>query len=498
MSQRHRGADLAPDQLAAVAHAGGAARIIAPAGSGKTRVLTERARHLLDGWRLPPSAVSLVAFNKRAQEEMRERTADLPGLQVRTLNAIALAIVNGVRAVRSPSRDRGARSTSPRSAAILGELVQLPEAAQHRPGRALDRGARARSGSGCVDPLEVERRYGGDVDGLAEVWPRYRAALEREGAVDFDDQIYRAIEVLLDQPDARRGGATCVPAAARRRVPGPHARPTSCSSGCSPAPGGAVFGVGDDDQTIYGYNGADPAWLIDFGDLFPGAGDHPLEVNYRCPAGIVESVDRLLRHNRRRVPKTIRAAAVEPDGWSVDTSDDPVRATTARRRSGAGAAGVRAGRRRGAHTGQRDRSRRCSWRSSRPAFPVAGGVGLEFADRTVGAGRARLVAARHRRRGALRADDLAEALRRPSRPLHPRVAEWVAEQGDVAGLRRLAARLNAERDTERVASFADDIERMQRLRERRRHRPTRSSTLCSTTTSGWPAPCRRSTQRGTA
>ena len=49
-----------------------------------------------------------------------------------------------------------------------------------------------------------------------------------------------------------------------------------------------MFGVGDDDQTIYGYNGADPAWLIDFAELFPGAGDHPLEVNYRCPAGSVD------------------------------------------------------------------------------------------------------------------------------------------------------------------------------------------------------------------
>ena len=78
------------------------------------------------------------------------------------------------------------------------------------------------------------------------------------------------------------------------------------------APGGDVFGVGDDDQTIYGYNGADPAWLIDFAELFPGAGDHPLEVNYRCPAGTVDVVDRLLRHNGRRVAKTIRACVDRP------------------------------------------------------------------------------------------------------------------------------------------------------------------------------------------
>jgi DNA helicase II / ATP-dependent DNA helicase PcrA len=94
------------------------------------------------------------------------------------------------------------------------------------------------------------------------------------------------------------------------------------------APGGAVFGVGDDDQTIYGYNGADPAWLIDFAELFPGSGEHPLEVNYRCPAGIVEVVDRLLRHNGRRVPKTIRAASSDADGWSIDTRVDAVSASS--------------------------------------------------------------------------------------------------------------------------------------------------------------------------
>ena len=109
-------ADLADDQLAAVTHAGGAARVIAPAGSGKTRVLTERARHLVNVWNLPSSAVALVAFNKRAQLEMTERTADLPGLHVRTLNSLALAIVNG-----SAMRDKNGYELN--SASVIGPLV---------------------------------------------------------------------------------------------------------------------------------------------------------------------------------------------------------------------------------------------------------------------------------------------------------------------------------------------------------------------------------------
>ncbi len=260
------GADLAADQLAAVVHAGGAARIIAPAGSGKTRVLTERARHLLVGWRLPPSAVSLVAFNKRAQEEMRERTADLPGLQVRTLNAIALAIVNGVPPFLAQPRS-WRTIDEPDVRRVLSKLIGFPKRRNTDPVAPWIEALSAIR-LGLVDPLDVERRYGGDVDGLAEVWPKYRAELEREGAVDFDDQIYRAVEVLLGQPDAR--------AAAQRAcrlmlvdefqdLTPAHLLLVRLLS----APGGAVFGVGDDDQTIYGYNGADPAWLIDFGDPVP-------------------------------------------------------------------------------------------------------------------------------------------------------------------------------------------------------------------------------------
>ncbi len=204
-------ADLAPDQLAAVTHPGGGARIIAPAGSGKTRVLTERARHLLTAWNLPSSAISLVAFNKRAQEEMRERTTDLPGLQVRTLNAIALAIVNGTPPFAAqPQTWRTIGEPDVRR--IIGDLVDFPRRRNSDPiGPWIEALTVIRLG--LIEPGEVEGRYDGDVDGLAAAWPGYRTMLERRGAVDFDDQIYRALLVLLrdPQPDGSRSGrvASC-------------------------------------------------------------------------------------------------------------------------------------------------------------------------------------------------------------------------------------------------------------------------------------------------
>ncbi len=454
----HGSAALAPDQRAAVVHDGAAARIIAPAGSGKTRVLTERARHLLGTWRIPADALSLVAFNKRAQLEIQDRTTDLRGLRVRTLNAIALAIVNGTGPfLPQPRTFRTIDEIDVRR--IVGRLVQFPRKRNTDPVAAWIE-ALSIVRLGLRSPDQVETMYGGDVDGLAEMWPKYRDVLEREGALDFDEQIYRAIEVMLTDPDAREAAQR----ACRlllvdefQDLTPAHVLLVRLLS----APGFGVFGVGDDDQTIYGYSGADPAWLIDFDSLFPHAGAHPLEVNYRCPGDVVAAADRLVRHNRRRVPKVIRSVRPHTTGLRVVTSTETLHATLAAvtdavssgrppheiavlTRVNALLAPVQVG-------------------LVAAGVPVQGGVGAEFLERT--AVRAALAWLRLAVGGAdsLAPNDLAEALRRPSRPMHPNVANWVAEQSSLAGLRRLAGRVNAERDAARVASFADDIARLQRM-----------------------------------
>jgi hypothetical protein len=294
--------ELAPDQLAAVAHRSGPARVIAPAGSGKTRVLTARLRHLVRDRGVEPELITAVAYNTRAAAEMRERTADLAAggrrVSIRTLHSLALWICRMERE-REIIDERQQRE-------ILDQLVRtarIPNQDPYQP--YLEALAEVRLG--LVDPQQVELQRG-DVDDLPEVFVDYREQLARRGWLDFDEQIYRAIELLLTEPAIRQ----------RAQRAGTHLLVDEFQD-LTPAflllvrlvagPSQQVFGVGDDDQTIYSFAGATPDHLVDFDRWFPGAAHHALEVNYRCPPGVVDAVTRLLSHNRHRVPKTIRSGA---------------------------------------------------------------------------------------------------------------------------------------------------------------------------------------------
>ena len=284
---------LAPDQLLAVSHGAGPARIVAPAGSGKTRVLTERLRHLLGNRQVERELVCAVAYNRRAQEELAHRCRAFRP-RVVTLNALGWELLGRPRVLAERECRR-----------IIEALVPKPtRRANVDPiGPYLEALSTIRLG--LVDPSEVEDERD-DVPGIAGAFDGYRAALRDLGAVDFDEQIYGAIQRLLTDGEFRRTQQ------ARHR----HLLVDEFQD-LAPAhvlmlrllslPGLDVFGVGDDDQVIYGHAGADPTFLLNFDDYFPHAATHPLEVNYRCRPAVVDAARALMSHNQRRIPKTIRS-----------------------------------------------------------------------------------------------------------------------------------------------------------------------------------------------
>ena len=456
-------ADLADDQQAAVGHLGGAACIVAPAGSGKTRVLTERARYLVRDLGVDPRAVCLVAFNVRARAEMQERTADLPGLEVRTLNSLALAICNGTGPFASPHNHRRVEVVDERGVRDLldGMVTRRRRAMTDQIAPWIE--ALGASRLGLRDPTEVERDFQPDVPDFSEIAPRYVDVLDAEGLVDFDQQIIRAIEILLCDPAAR---------AAARRTCGillvdefqdltpAHLLLVRMLAG----PRADVFGVGDDDQTIYGYSGASPEWLIDYHKFFPGAQRHELHVNYRCPPEVVDAASNLLSHNRRRIDKQITAV---PGRARRDDGDSDSAITVESASDGARVLRRTVESLLSAGTQPSDIAILTRVNSTLLVPQIVLGdmgvpsnqpVGRLFLERTgVAAALAWLDIATAPERD-LPARALSDAARRPPRGISPRVIEWIAEQQSTSQIKALAGRIKDERSSKKVGEFADDVE----------------------------------------
>ena len=219
-------AELAPDQLAAVAHSGGGARIIAPAGSGKTRVLTERARHLVRDRNIDPSTVCLLAYNVRAREEMEERTSGPRRPRNPHLQLAGPRHPAGHRPLRRPPHGRPTPSVIEERQVrdILDRLVKVRRQAMADPFATWIE-ALTSTRLGLRSPEVIEKEFAPEVKDFASVLARFRDELRRRAAVDFDDQILGAIEILCTDPDAPTGRPSSLRRAARRRIPGPHPRP---------------------------------------------------------------------------------------------------------------------------------------------------------------------------------------------------------------------------------------------------------------------------------
>jgi DNA helicase-2/ATP-dependent DNA helicase PcrA len=226
-------------------------------------------------------------------------------------------------------------------------------------------------------------------------------------------------------------------------------------------PAGEVFGVGDDDQTIYGYAGATPEWLVRFNDFFPGSSMHALEVNYRCPTEVVRAASNLLSRNALRVDKRIRprpSAVDDRSALRVMAGDEPAALQTAARvvelletapptdlavlsRVNASLAPVQV-------------------LLHHHGIATNGGVDRRFLTRAaVGAALAWLSVGTARD-GALRSADLRHAARRPKRGMRHSLLDLIARQRSVGEVDRLINWLESkasDRDALKAGEFMADL-----------------------------------------
>ncbi|WP_428263356.1 ATP-dependent helicase [Haliangium sp.] len=303
-------AKLNPPQREAVTHGSGPVLVLAGAGSGKTRVITYRIAHLLAGG-IPARAIAALTFTNRAAEEMRERVADLLGSR-KTASELTMGTFHslGLKVLRTEHQALG----YPRGFVIYDTADQLGVIREilrrlEVPGRRFDAKAIltriSLAKNAFVFPDDYQPNPGDEYDEItAEVYPRYQEALRAYAAVDFDDLLTRTVKLLDDDDQVRARWASTF-----RYVMVDEYQDTNRAQLMFVrhlvAEHENLCVVGDDDQSIYSWRGADPSNILHFDRMFPGARIVKLEQNYRSTPTILNAANAVIAQNTDRHGKQL-------------------------------------------------------------------------------------------------------------------------------------------------------------------------------------------------
>jgi DNA helicase-2/ATP-dependent DNA helicase PcrA len=313
-------ADLNPAQREAVLATEGPLLVIAGAGSGKTRVLTYRVAHLIHAVGVKPNEILAITFTNKAATEMRERVEDLVGPPARASWVMTFHAACG-RILRREAQRLGYRSnfTIYDTADQLRLTKQCLEDLERDPKRFTPRGIHSQISNAknqLIGPDDYATRVASFYDQtVADVYKLYQTKMFNSNAVDFDDMLYLTVDVLERFPEAQEKWQT-----AFRYLLVDEYQDTNHAQyrflQLLAAKHMNVFAVGDPDQSIYAFRGADIRNVLEFERDFAGAKTIALEQNYRSTNSILEAANAVIANNRERKPKSL---------WSELGDGDPVR-----------------------------------------------------------------------------------------------------------------------------------------------------------------------------
>jgi DNA helicase II / ATP-dependent DNA helicase PcrA len=306
---------LNPRQREAVQHVEGPLLILAGAGSGKTRVITHRIAHLMAAHRVPGWAILAVTFTNKAAGEMRERVkalvhgigGDAP--TVSTFHSFCVRLLRREGAplatVRPGFTTRFNIYDDDDQIAIIKSIYKAlgldEKFMQHR--AALSRISHSKSHN--LSPDDMARAAADPItERLAVVYEKYQARLRESNALDFDDLLLEAVRLLThDEPTRKRLNERY------EFVMVDEYQDTNQSQyqlmRLLTEQRRNICVVGDEDQSIYGWRGANIRNILDFERDFPGATIIRLEQNYRSTKNILEAANRVVANNTERIGKSL-------------------------------------------------------------------------------------------------------------------------------------------------------------------------------------------------
>lgn len=308
---------LNPSQREAVAYCDGPLLVLAGAGSGKTRVLAYKAAYLVAERGVPAERVLAVTFTNKAATEMRERVRTLlgpgaKGLQACTFHSFGLRLLQRNRDSLGKVGLRKDFVVFDRSdcRSVLKEILEGMNLDQEKVEIPWVLDQLSKRKTKAVSPDE-ETSF---VDLLRELEKTYNNILKEQNAVDFDDLLELPLELLKDPGllEKERSSLDWILVDEYQDVNRPQYRLLRKLV----ADTGRIMVVGDPDQSIYGWRGADMNMILNFERDFPGAKTVLLDQNYRSTSRILGASNGLIRNNLKRKPKNL---------WTARDKGDPVK-----------------------------------------------------------------------------------------------------------------------------------------------------------------------------
>jgi DNA helicase-2/ATP-dependent DNA helicase PcrA len=371
--------DLNPEQRLAVETLDGPVLVLAGAGTGKTRVLTARIAHIINLGRAHPREILAVTFTNKAAREMKNRIGAMMGQVVEGMPWLGTFHAIGVKILRHHAEMVGLKNgftilDVDDQVRLLKQLLQAENIDEKRwPARILAAMIDGWKNRGLSPEQVPAGEAGAFANGRGkDLYLAYQARLKILNAVDFGDLLMENIRLFCERPDvladyqrrfkyilvdeyqdtnvaqylwlrllaqspSSRGGLT-LPDASLRDAPQDEEKQTSGEHALDPHPeerGGTprvskgeaaptparapknICCVGDDDQSIYGWRGAEVDNILRFEKDFPGAVVIRLERNYRSTGHILAAASHLITHNQGRLGKTLRTEDVPGEKVTV-------------------------------------------------------------------------------------------------------------------------------------------------------------------------------------
>ncbi len=317
---------LNPEQKAAVEHLGGPLLILAGAGSGKTRVITYRIAYMMQKHKVAPGSILAITFTNKAANEMKERISALVGnrsnyiwsgtfhsIFARILRRHAELIGYDNKFVILDTDDQIKMIKQVMGELELSEKMYKPREFQYEI---------SNSKNALISPEQYDQLAGGDKRRLvnASVYKKYNQRLKENNAMDFDDILVNMVKLLKENKEVLeyyRNKFQYIMVDEYQDTNQPQYAAVMLLAGGHKN----ICVVGDDDQSIYAFRGADVRVILNFEKDFPGTKVIKLEQNYRSTQTILAAANEVIKNNKSRKSKALRTEGADGDKIIVMNTD---------------------------------------------------------------------------------------------------------------------------------------------------------------------------------